>query len=515
MSANITLGKSISTVIKGFLKKDDAEYPFLYTNGKLDVFPPDSKSKASLQSSFFEEINKPFQKGKVIPQLFIEGVTSTGQKIIFETSEHYSNNNGLLTYDIDSIYCYDKTSTKYKPNNTDDKTSISKPEDIKSDTDKIVKRIHNWDIVTNEIDGMVISGESIDLFFNPGYAFQLNNTWNENGSLGALSISALPPTEYDCGSIEYDGITLDVRVKAVATQHTFSAEPFSSKSSMIINFSKPVSIAMVKEVRLSIEHVLSFLQKRQNIELNETEIFCTNCGYKRIFGSFVIQKNATIQETDNKKKKRLIDYTIIKDCFSNLVLLNLQNKLYHENIPKCTADWNVYGPDRIIFNFAAFDRISELYYSEMMRSQDFYDVRSLFFEISKELQIKFGGKKKKAAKEIGKRILGMESSLQDRFVKIIKEHIGCIDVFMELNYGKTWRTKIPSIGSRLNTIRNDIAHGHMDLHYDDNTILDFETLEILLYAIWLRKAGLCDYNIKIAIEQLFHLGVLIEDKNNE
>lgn len=99
MSANITLGKSISTVIKGFLKKDDAEYPFLYTNGKLDVFPPDSKSKASLQSSFFEEINKPFQKGKVIPQLFIEGVTSTGQKIIFETSEHYSNNNGFLTYD--------------------------------------------------------------------------------------------------------------------------------------------------------------------------------------------------------------------------------------------------------------------------------------------------------------------------------------------------------------------------------------------------------------------------------
>lgn len=61
---------------------------------------------------------------------------------------------------------------------------------------------------------------------------------------------------------------------------------------------------------------------------------------------------------------------------------------------------------------------------------------------------------------------------------------------------------IDSLASRMNKLRNDSAHGNIDLKIDPIDLKHINTLENLLFAMRLKKIGISEIDIKKAIKDV-------------
>ena len=71
---------------------------------------------------------------------------------------------------------------------------------------------------------------------------------------------------------------------------------------------------------------------------------------------------------------------------------------------------------------------------------------------------------------------------------------------------------IEDICERMNKLRNDSAHGNIDLEIEPIHILDFATLENLLYAMRMKKIGMELMDIRRSIRDLKNYNVMISEK---
>ena len=71
-----------------------------------------------------EEWFAPFERGKVIENIYLHGVTANRKNVIFEVSEQYSDQEGFLSFDVYSIFEYD--SVRYQYYNEDGKHKYKK-----------------------------------------------------------------------------------------------------------------------------------------------------------------------------------------------------------------------------------------------------------------------------------------------------------------------------------------------------------------------------------------------------
>lgn len=140
-----------------------------------------------------------------------------------------------------------------------------------------------------------------------------------------------------------------------------------------------------------------------------------------------------------------------------------------------------------------------------MRSKLFYSVQEEIIELISSKSDSCTGKKKKYFQDFNRQIAHIDCSLKDRFKKILLDNEKCLSPFLIYDYDKEWKNQIDDIGERLNTIRNDIDHGHRDIDLNGSTIFDIETLEYLIYAVYLTKANVKPIIVANSINKLFGL----------
>lgn len=104
--------------MKGFVEYEDKRYPFSFSNSRLDLYPDKFDSKS------IEEWFAPFERGKVIENIHLHGVTANRKNVIFEVSEQHSDQEGFLSFDVYSIFEYD--SVRYQYYNEDGKHKYNK-----------------------------------------------------------------------------------------------------------------------------------------------------------------------------------------------------------------------------------------------------------------------------------------------------------------------------------------------------------------------------------------------------
>ena len=104
-----------------------------------------------------------------------------------------------------------------------------------------------------------------------------------------------------------------------------------------------------------------------------------------------------------------------------------------------------------------------------------------------------------------KRIAADENSLADRILVVIKDCLSIMEPFLVYELGKEYNIKVDeitpleNIASKMNTLRNDMAHGNLDIQLDKDHIFGFEIIEVLLYAMRLKAVGIEDRKIQEGI----------------
>ena len=168
----------------------------------------------------------------------------------------------------------------------------------------------------------------------------------------------------------------------------------------------------------------------------------------------------------------------------------------------------MYGPERIIFNFVAFEReYQNLYPETTVRSQEFLDAKQKVIESIDELILTNSGKRKKYLKSFRHSITKIENSFGRRLKDVIIDDKEYMIPFLIHNYGEDYDEKIEEFCARMNDLRNDSAHGNFITDINKEIVFDFEILECLLYIMRLKDIGMSVSEGQKAVAKLMGINI--------
>lgn len=461
--------------MKGFVEYEDKQYPFSFSDSTLNLYPDKFDSKS------IEEWFAPYERGEVIENIQLHGITANRKNVIFEVSEQYSDQEGFLSFDVYSIFEYD--SARYQPYIEDGK--------------------HKYNVKKTKIRGIKLSGVDVDIFYPPENAYFIE-TSKKQDIVTKVGVNRI--VETPLGLIEWNGVKIELTAQYKVKQ-SFSPEPLHSTSEIIASFSEDVSFDFAKEIYLGIYQVFRYVMRRNNIAFNNIEIFDINeKNVRDIFGKFYDLKMVHEKENNSKIKRRVLSYDYIGEKLGELLKAFLEGIIYIDHLPDSIDKTNKFGPDRMIFDFVAFEReYANLYPETEIRSEKYLQAKNDAINMMDKLINERSGKVKKYLTTFRKRIAADENSLADRILVVIKDCLSIMEPFLVYELGKEYNIKVDeitpleNIASKMNTLRNDMAHGNLDIQLDKDHIFGFEIIEVLLYAMRLKAVGIEDRKIQEGI----------------
>ncbi|MEG0385914.1 MAG: hypothetical protein RR639_08535 [Hydrogenoanaerobacterium sp.] len=464
--------------LKGFLTFGGKEYPFSYSDAKLNLYPSEFDPQ-SLKRLF-----APIERGKKIENIELCGVTAGRKNVIFEVPEQYSDQEGFLSFNVYSIFEYD--SWRYSHSIEDGKKKHQTKE--------------------TKIRGLKFRGLDVDIFYPPEKAYLIETSADDiyHTTVCVKKISAKP-----LGIITWEGKEISFSAQYTIKQ-SFSSTPLLSASEIVAVFSDSVDLKFIKDIYWAVYQTLRYLLRRINIVFDSIDIFDINeDSIRNKFGSFYELREQQEKETHTKMKRRVLSYDCIGDKFADLVKSFLDETIYIENLPANIDSTNKFGPDRMLFDFVAFEReYANLYPESDIRSEKYIEAKTVALEAIYSLMSKKSGKVKKYLSSFYKRIDNDENSLSDRLMVVINDCKTILSPFLINELGKEYDVKIDGItplediASIMNTLRNDMAHGNLDIQLDGQHIMGFSIIETILYAMRLKALEIEERRIQEGIIQV-------------
>lgn len=254
-----------------------------------------------------------------------------------------------------------------------------------------------------------------------------------------------------------------------------------------------------------IKKLLGFMCYRNNINLEKIQLYTesSNKKYEKVGEIFLFNKNEE-KELEKIVKERNITYNSIKDNIGNILQDIEDEKLYLRHIPSSYRDKLKFDYSKFIIITAAVEWIFKTLYPNGIKHKEatLKAQEQVKESLLKKIDESTGEIKKQYKFLIG--LIGSDS-LSQKIVQIGKDYnalIGDIGKHLytinnlgeEFNYSK--------IGARIQSQRNNFAHGNLDREFEENAILDLSYLEIVIYLLQLTT-----YNIShdVAIEQVKRL----------
>ena len=484
--------------IKGFVEYDSVEYPFSYEDWILDIYPQNKDIRRNANAELLKRIGGVVETGKLINQICLVGKTSTGRDIRFTVSEQYSNENGFLSFNVYSVYIYESENSKVCS-------------EIVNGKKQFIRKTNS-----NKIRGFIVKGREIDYYYNPSNAFCSIISQNEDGKID-FNLSLSSKKEEDCGTIVLENTEFKIYFRSVATAHGAVPTPVTSHSELIIESQLESDLNDIEVIYYAVRDCLAYLCRRLNVNFDEIEVFdFSSEGQRRVFGRYYLWLDIDMTEKNVQASKRIIDHTFIGEKFNELLQQFIDGKMYINNLPDTVTRSSLYDPARIIFNFVAFEReYANLYPEAATRSEDYLEVKNCVLECINVLIEKLTGKKKKYARGFHRTIQKSENSFGARLKQAINDYKSALTPFLIWNYGKDYDESIESICDRMNQMRNDSAHGNIDVKFSVEHFSDFAILECLFYAMRLKTIGLNDLSIQKAICKLMNYNIYIPDAEDD
>lgn len=466
----------ITEPIKGFTRYRESDYTFTYENSALELMPISMQNwHEESYNRFKEAIQAMDSQGKSwIGCSYINAVTHRNNNIIFYVRNNFTNDNGFLNFCVLYLYEYER------------------------------------EIDNNCIDGFILTGREINSFYNPAKIHNISKSY-EDGKQKFINTKTRLNNEKVLGSYKYNDIDITISVNTVPTFHIMSHNPLNAQSSMVFTFSKRQSLKFTINVLKHCRCFFFYICERTNIQFNEIQVFNIENHHYKLNGSIKLCFMKHNDETDINQLHRIIKYRYLKEKVCLLFSAIATDTMYFEHLCPSIKAKDSFGINRIILNFVAFEReFRNIYDDSFVRSKEYTEIKDEVIQYLKELKESNTGNKKRYIKSFIKGFEKQENSYADRMKKALNDCKDILLPFLEDKYKDFEIEMINDISERLGNIRNDVAHGNIDLVINPINILDFYILECLLYAMRLNYIGIETVQIKNAINDLKNSNVLIE-----
>lgn len=496
--------------LRGFVTYKEKKYPFLYENKRLNLFPEEYEPLTLSAIAVWTAC----ERGKTIENVELRGTSVNNKDVIFNVSELCSDTEGFLSFEVNSILEYNRA---YRRKIIDNPVpSLDAREEFR-----------RYETCESKFRGMRFVGGDVNFFFPASNVFSINY-YPEGDVSNNFSIRRIAEKELGC--ITWRGVQLNFSAYYRITQ-SFTSTPLICKSIVAVTFSEAIDTDFLKNIYRAVLQTFRYLMRRNNITFEPVELFdIAPDGLRRPIGELNMLMEPVKAEDAKEANKHGLTIDYIDDKFANLVAQFLDGLIYIDHLPNSLAATRSYKPDRMLFDFVAFEReYANLYPESEARSEQFNIAKEKTLVSIDALIEKNTGRIKKYLKSLRKSIEHTENSLADRWQKVITDCKSILEPFLKYELGEQIlkdacaaaeesEDPLGFLVESLNTLRNDMAHGNLDIHVDGVHVIGFDLLETTLYAMRLKALGIDDSTIQHGLARVMKINIDLPEKktdNNE
>lgn len=465
----------------GYANYRGQQHVFIINNYEIKLIPSDPQVlQAYKETVIFNAMTQKKKNKGFIGTFIIEGVCLDGRNIIVSVQDFPWINEGAFSYKVEWIYVY------------------------------------NNGLKKENIKGMSFLSQEINYIYDPK-KFIKDDFDFSNGGVDKYTLNINTKNRELLGNFKYEKTSIKIYGNMGWRKNYDTSNNLEIWSILSLEFKN--GIKKVEElydiVRLQ-KCVIDVLTYRTNNGFDSIGIYTYNKNKKiEIVGNFYVC-DKYIKEEDNKKVKQLISCNNINNIGKLYELIN-ENKIYLSHICGSYKLTKTYNPPRMLGIMIAFERIINWKYDKnSIRNDDYLELLHRIDELIKinrdrlcnnlsKSKIRFVNTVKLAVKP--------KNSFPSYITKVINDYPITISVISTI-YGEEVTRKLKTkISKRINDLRNDMAHGNMDIEFNENNKKDLKFMEILFYVIVLSELELPNDEIINKIAILFDIRPFMIIKN--
>ena len=457
----------------GFLEFREETFPFSFSKNKITIHPTNIDKWNELYDEWFhKDFNR--ENKKWLDKIIIDGITDKHKGVKFFVTDNPRYFNGYYTYLVDYMYVYD-----INPEAND----------------------------MYDIKGIRFKGPEINYFYNVK-DYITSDFETKNNRFDRFYLELKTKEDKNFGKFRWHDYSVSIKGSFSWRKENDTYEPLEINSLLVLELSRECNDLKKLIEIINIQKIVMFFScYRKNINFSEINTYCyTEDKLRRQVGNFYIFEDNDF-ETDKKVLKQIIAINDTDEFYSKLYKLSADNKIYTTHICSNNHDRNLYTSVRILSIIIAFEHNFKVFYPDV-------EIQSSEFDIAKNEIINFindqinesSGKLKKKYKNIKNSIQKIDVSYGEYLKYALNDNYTILKEFIEKRYAvKNPKLIIYSCCNRVNEIRNQIAHGKLDLKYKPINSNDIYLIELLLYSMTLKYIGLDEKTIKEKIKYLFNI----------
>lgn len=449
----------LEEIILGFLTYKEKEYPFYYRGNILSLMPATQEVWEQDQQDAFDDIfqNWNFGSNRWIDIICLKGHTQNGYEISFYVNENYNSNMGFISFSVQYIF-------QYK------------------------------DMLDTQIDGFYLTGNEINYFFEPERMLKAN-VKREGDVIQYVTTENGPVIEEYIGEYTDDAVRVRLYWENVISMQFASWNPVRYFSRIRISFDKPQNVDFVLKTYKHCLCLFQYLCARKNIIFDNIQIL-TGTDIPRNLGVVKILWRKLENESHRWRRNYIIKYRQIGNKVCDLMKEFSLGAMYLEHLCPSVESRNRYETNRIILILVAFEREFEnIYGKDYGRSEKYIATKQEMLQYIKKIIDKETGNRKKYFNSFYHIIDNMDNAYCQKVKHALNDCKDLISSFVIKGYNCSDRTMLndqlfKDISDRLNQLRNDYAHGNLDVEIMPIHITDLQVIQCLTYMIRLKNLGM-------------------------
>lgn len=492
--------------IFGFLKHEDEEVPFFFSTDtfQLVLYPAVSNECGGFSLKAFERMADDSQKNKWADNPEIEGMTSEGYHIIFCISGIPAYKNSLIEYKVNWAFYW------------------AGEHDV------------------NAIEGIQVSGNDVDRFYDPSRVLKQNAKLNEKtGGFEEFAVRAEKATPEDYGHYlmhlrnedsdsedetkfdnKSEGVNVQIKLSAYATMRFHSNTPMSSASQMNLSFDNPVNLDGIWQAFGQVWNFVQYVTYRSGVRFDDLLAYWKDKEERYVYqGRFLwrrLYSASPLEEKDFSPYEYVIPCDLLKGKVADIFTMIDSGEFSFEHFCSTVSARHHYGTGRIIEILTDFEReYRNIYGTNSLRDDSFISFRDdLVNELAQKLEI-LHGKPKKWMKDFIKILSNYDDAYKGCVLNALRDCKDIIFPFLQRDYKSDSDDIMQEIAERAGQMRNDYAHSNLNVRLEPVHLTDLKTLERLIYIIRLKKIGMDTIAIQKAINELFHESMVFKETEKE
>ena len=361
------------------------------------------------------------------------------------------------------------------------------------------------------IDRVSFTCPELDLIFPVRNAYQisLSNEAIENGTYSIESRAFKDHTSQKA-YFTYKNKEIKSYFSISKSLHISNRTPIEFVSTLFFDFDGNKDYLFLYELAVLARQFVQFLSNRQNIQFEAIDLSTSNKeGKHERFAEMTILEKF---EKDDFEiiKNRIIPFSDFSGFEGNVFQMIADETLYFRHLSESFRKGRIINAATFVMITAAFEwEFRKLFPNgvekEEKRIKAENNVCNYFDELIKEKT----GEEKKILKYLQK-LVGNDN-LASEIIYVCNQLNNIIDIFGKYIYSINGEELIYSeMGERVARQRNNFAHGNLDKEFEGTALLDIMFLQIIVYAMQLKRSKIPDSQIRDAINSLFHLSLYIE-----